>query len=164
MRCVQELAVLGHEEHDEPVGDMQECPVQVLVRVGRGRQHRGELAVARMGDEPGSQVGQREGNTVAKSFEGTSAVSDGGGAPLFEPAAVWREGCGFWYLDTVSARSSAFSSAALSVDAAGLELPLVTGASGAIGRDAAGVDGEEKQPEFGVALVVEKMPPRSNST
>ena len=69
--------------------------MQVLVRVGRGRQHRGELAVARMGDEPGSQVGQREGNAVAKSIEGTSAVSNGGGAPLLEPAAVGREGCGF---------------------------------------------------------------------
>ena len=33
VRCVQQAPVLGDEEHDKPVGDAQECAVQVFVSV-----------------------------------------------------------------------------------------------------------------------------------
>src|ERR1035441_4301568 len=110
-----------------------------------------------MGDEPVSQVGQRAGNAVAKSNEGTSAVSNGGGAPLFEPAAVRREGCGFRGLHTsVGQIECVLIGCALSRRCRARAAYGNWGFRGNRG-DAAGVNGEEKEPEFGVALVVEDV-------
>ena len=54
-------------------------------------EHRAEVAVPRMRDEAGPEVGEGEGDSAAERVQGAGAVGDGHGAPLFEPAAFRRE-------------------------------------------------------------------------
>ena len=76
---------------------------------------------------------------------------DGLDAPVFQPAVLRREGCGF---RPQCRRSDRVHSHRLSLAvAAGLAAAFGLAASGERGGEAAGVGGEEKQPEVGVALV-----------
>ena len=86
--AVQQITVLDHEQHDQPIGDAQQCALQIAVGVGGVGQRLAQRGVGRVCDESGSQFLQRAGDTLLQIQQGAGSVVDRGGAPAFQPGVV----------------------------------------------------------------------------
>ena len=86
VRRVQQVAVFGDEQHDQPVGDAQQRAVQVAVGIGCGSEGFAQRGVGGVGEEAGAQLLQRGGDALLQGEQCPGAVLDGGEPPLLEPA------------------------------------------------------------------------------
>ena len=92
VRRVQQVAVFGDEQHDQPVGDAQQRAVQVAVGIGCGSEGFAQRGVGGVGEEAGAQLLQCGGDALLQREQGSGSVVDGGESPLLEPA-VRQFGC-----------------------------------------------------------------------
>lgn len=75
---MQQIPVLDHEQHDEPVGDAQQSALQVAVGVGGGRQRLAQGDVRWVRDEPGPQLLQGGGDAMLQVQQGAGAAAGTG--------------------------------------------------------------------------------------
>ena len=140
---VQQAAVFGDEQDDQPVGDAQQGAVQVAVGVVSGGQVLAQGDVVRAGQEAVAEVVQGDGDAVLQGEPGAGADVDGLDAPAFQPAVrpVARPAVPRRHPRRRCPRRAW----------------LRCGGAGEAGGEAAGVGGEEQQPEVGVELVGEDL-------
>jgi len=143
---MEQVAVFGDEQDDQPVGDAQQGAVQIPVGVVSGGQMFAQGDVVRAGQEPVAEVLQGDGDAVLQVEPGAGPDVDGLDAPAFQPAVL--EPRGRQFLGAILAVG------VLLVGVGGL---LCGGGAGEAGGEAAGVRGKEQQPEVGVELVGEDL-------
>ena len=140
-RRVQQVAVFGDEQHDQPVGDAQQRAVQVAVGIGCGSEGFAQRGVGGVGEKPVpnccSAAATPCGSVSRARAPSSMAVSRHCSSQQFASLGVG-----------VSSWSPVSSSWSVSVRCrrGGLVGP---------GLESAGVDGEEEQPKVGVELVGE---------
>ena len=143
---VQQAAVFGDEQDDQPVGDAQQGAVQIPVGVVSGGEVLAQGDVVRAGQESVAEVLQGDSDAVLQGEPGAGSDIDGLDAPALQPAVL--QPCGRQVVRVVLAVG------ALLVDGGGL---FRGGGAGEAGGEAAGVGGEEQQSEVGVELVGEDL-------
>ena len=143
---MEQAAVFGDEQDDQPVGDAQQGAVQIAVGVVGACEVLAQGDVVRAGEEAVAEVLQGDGDAVLQGEPGAGSDVDGLDAPAFQPAVLQPGGRQFV--------GAVLTVGVLLSDGGGL---FRGGGAGEAGGEAAGVGGEEQQSEVGVELVGEDL-------